>query len=107
MSCMAVSIQVISRRVLLLLFADCVELVPVCLCLLAPANLCPCEIWFLCVFGVRCHLVHRAMVLRRVSTMVALCAALIGGGAVGAESEIAASVPALASLPRSYAHVGT
>jgi len=38
--------------------------------------------------------VHRATVLLRVSTVVAFCAALIGGGAVGAEAEITASVPA-------------
>ena len=48
------------------------ELVPVCLCVL----------------------VHRATVLLRVSTVVAFCAALIGGGAVGAKAEITASVPA-------------
>ena len=41
----------------------------------------------------RCaHLVHRATVLLRVSTVVAFCAALIGGGAVGAKAEITASV---------------
>ena len=72
------------------------ELVPVCLCVLAPANLCPCEIWSLCEVGVRrcTRLVHRATVLLRVSTVVAFCAALIGGGAVGAKAEITASVPA-------------
>ena len=59
-----------------------------------PANLCPCEIGSLCVFGVRSHPVHRAMVLLRVSTVVAFCAALIGGGAVGAKAEVTASVPA-------------
>ena len=32
-------------------------------------------------------------VLLRVSTVVAFCAALIGGGAVGAKAEITASVP--------------
>ena len=37
---------------------------------------------------------HRATVLLRVSTVVAFCAALIGGGAVGAKAEIIASVPA-------------
>ena len=37
---------------------------------------------------------HRATVLLRVSTVVAFCAALIGGGAVGAKAEITASVPA-------------
>ena len=37
---------------------------------------------------------HRATVLLRVSTVVAACTALIGGGAVGAEAEITASVPA-------------
>ena len=37
---------------------------------------------------------HRAMVLLRVSTVVAFCAALIGGGAVGAKAGIIASVPA-------------
>ena len=37
---------------------------------------------------------HRATVLRRVSTVVAFCAALIGGGAVGSKAEITASVPA-------------
>ena len=43
----------------------------------------------------RCtRLVHRATVLLRVSTVVAFCAALIGGGAVGAKAEITASVPA-------------
>ena len=42
----------------------------------------PYEIWSLCVFGARSHLVHRAAVLLRVSTVVAFCAALIGGGAV-------------------------
>ena len=63
------------------------------MCVLASANLCPCEIWPLCVVGVgRCtHLVHRAMVLLRVSTVVAFCAALIGGGAVGAKAEMTAS----------------
>ena len=40
------------------------------------------------------RLVHRATVLLRVSTVVAFCAALIGGGAVGAKAEITASVPA-------------
>ena len=35
---------------------------------------------------------HRAAVLLRVSTVVAFCAALIGGGAVGAEVEITAGV---------------
>ena len=61
----------------------------------------------------RCtHLVHRAMFLLRVFTVVAFCAALIGGGAVGAKAEITASVPAgvhvpLASLPRRYALVRT
>ena len=77
-------------------FAYCMELVPVCLCVLAPANLCPCEIWSLCEVGVRrcTRLVHRATVLLRVSTVVAFCAALIGGGAVGAKAEITASVPA-------------
>ena len=35
-----------------------------------------------------------ALVLLRVSTVVAFCAALIGGGAVGAKAEIIASVPA-------------
>ena len=72
------------------------ELVPVCLCVQAPANLCPCEIWSLCEDGVRrcTRLVHRATVLLRVSTVVAFCAALIGGGAVGAKAEITASVPA-------------
>ena len=41
--------------------------------------------------------------------VVAFCAALIGGGAVGAKAEITASVPAgaLACLPRRYALVGT
>ena len=44
----------------------------------------------------RCtHLVHIATVLLRVSTVVAICATLIGGGAVGAEAEITASVPAV------------
>ena len=33
-------------------------------------------------------------VVLRVSTVVAFCAALIGGGAVGAKAEITASVPA-------------
>ena len=77
-------------------FAYCMELVPVCLCVQAPANLCPCEIWSLCEDGVRrcTRLVHRATVLLRVSTVVAFCAALIGGGAVGAKAEITASVPA-------------
>ena len=77
-------------------FAYCMELVPVCLCVQAPANLCPCEIWSLCKDGVRrcTRLVHRATVLLRVSTVVAFCAALIGGGAVGAKAEITASVPA-------------
>ena len=37
---------------------------------------------------------HRATVLLWVSTVVAFCAALIGGGAVGAKAEITASVPA-------------
>ena len=37
---------------------------------------------------------HWATVLLRVSTVVAFCAALIGGGAVGAKAEITASVPA-------------
>ena len=37
-------------------------------------------------------------VLLRVSTVVAFCAALIGGGAVGAKAEITASVPALRCL---------
>ena len=37
---------------------------------------------------------HRATVLLLVSTVVAFCAALIGGGAVGAEAEITASVAA-------------
>ena len=71
-------------------FAYCMELVPACLCVLAPANLCPCEIWSLCVVGVRrcTRLVHMAMVLLRVSAVVAFCAALIGGGAVGAKAEI-------------------
>ena len=42
----------------------------------------------------RCtRLVHRATVLLRVSTVVAFCAALIGGGAVGDKAEIIASVP--------------
>ena len=41
--------------------------------------------------GVRSHLVHRAVVSLWVSTVVAF---LIGGGAVGAEAETAASVPA-------------
>ena len=58
------------------------------------ANLCPCKIWSLCEIGVRrcTRLVHRATVLLRVSTVVAFCAALIGGGAVGAKAEITASV---------------
>ena len=44
----------------------------------------------------RCtHLVHRATVLLWVSTVVAFCVALIAGGAVGAEAEITASVPAV------------
>ena len=53
-------------------------------------------IWPLCEDGVRrcTRLVHRATVLLRVSTVVAFCAALIGGGAVGAKAEITASVPA-------------
>ena len=74
-------------------FAYYMELVPVCLHVLAPANLCPCA---LCVVGVRrcTRLVHRATVLLRVPTVVAFCAALIGGGAVGAKAEITASVPA-------------
>ena len=38
--------------------------------------------------------VRRATVLLRVYILVAFCATLIGGGAVGAEVEIAASVPA-------------
>ena len=61
-----------------------------------PANLCPCKIWSLCVVGVRrcTRLVHRATVLLRVSTVVAFCAALIGGGDVGAKAEITALVPA-------------
>ena len=43
----------------------------------------------------RCtRLVHRAAVLLRVSTVVAFCAAMIGGGAVGAKAMITASVPA-------------
>ena len=43
----------------------------------------------------RCtHLVHRATVLLWVSTVVAFCVALIAGGAVGAEAEITASIPA-------------
>ena len=44
---------------------SCMESVPVCLCVLAPANLCPYVIWSLCVVGVRrcTHLMHRAMVL--------------------------------------------
>ena len=54
---------------------------------------------------------HRATVLLRVSTVVAFCATLIGGGAVGAEAEITASVPVVRALadepPRRYAHVGT
>ena len=37
---------------------------------------------------------HWATVLLRVSTVVTFCAALIGGGAVGAKAEIKASVPA-------------
>ena len=37
---------------------------------------------------------HRPMDLLQVSLAVAFCAALIGGGAVGAGAEIAASVPA-------------
>ena len=37
---------------------------------------------------------HRATVLLRVSTVVEFCAALIGGGAVGAQADITASVPA-------------
>ena len=37
---------------------------------------------------------HRATALLRVSTVVTFCAALIGGGAVGAKAEITASVPA-------------
>ena len=37
---------------------------------------------------------HRATVLLWVSTVVAFCATLIGGGAVGAKAEITASVPA-------------
>ena len=49
-------------------------------------------------------IVHRATVLLRVSTVVAFCAALIGGGAVGAKAEITASVPAGVHW---YALVGT
>ena len=37
---------------------------------------------------------HRATVLLRVSTVVAFCTALIGGGAVGAKAGITVSVPA-------------
>ena len=37
---------------------------------------------------------HRATVLLWVSTVVAFCVALIAGGAVGAEAEITASIPA-------------
>ena len=50
--------------------------------------------WSLCVFGVKSHLVYKATVLLQVSTVVALCAALIGGGAVVAEAEVTASAPA-------------
>ena len=46
------------------------------------------------VVGVRNHLVHRVTVLLRVSTVVAFCAALIGGWAAGAKAEITTSVPA-------------
>ena len=49
---------------------------------------------------------HRATVLLRVSTVVSFCAALIGGGAVGAKAEITASVPAGVHWRR-YALVGT
>ena len=59
-----------------------------------PNNLCTCETWSLCVVGVRSHLVVRATFSLRVSTVVAVCAALIGGGAVGAKAEITTSVPA-------------
>ena len=55
---------------------------------------CPCEVWSLCVFGVRSHLVHRATVSLRASTVVASCAALIGDGAGGVKAEITALVPA-------------
>ena len=37
---------------------------------------------------------HKARFLLRVSTVAAFCAALIGGGAVGAKAEITVSVPA-------------
>ena len=55
---------------------------------------------------------HRATVLLRVSTVVAFCAALIGGGAVGAKAEITASpfgtgLCALVSIPWRHALVGT
>ena len=46
------------------------------MCVLAPANLCPCETWSLCVFGVRSHHVHRATVLLRVTSVVAFYAAV-------------------------------
>ena len=58
----------------------------------APANVRPCEIWSLCVEGVRSHFVHTATVLLRVSTVVAFYNAFCA--ALGAEAEITASVPA-------------
>ena len=52
---------------------------------------------------------HRSTVLLRVSTVVAFCAALIGGGAVGTLAEITASYRLVCTgePPRRYAHMGT
>ena len=62
-------------------------------------------------FGVRrcTRLMHRATFLLWVSTVVALCAALIDGGAVGAKVGITVSAPAVVHWRASpgYALVGT
>ena len=47
--------------------------------------------WPFIIVIIKTPKVHRASVLLRVSTVVAVCAALIGGGAVGAEAEITAA----------------
>ena len=45
------SMQYVEPSQLQMIILACMELVPVCLCVLAPANLCPCEIWSLCKVG--------------------------------------------------------
>ena len=85
------------------------KLVPVCLCACpGPSELIYVPARDLVPLHVRSHLVHRAPVLLRVSTVVAFCA---GGGAVGAKAEITVSLPFgvhLRASPEGMpAHVGT